>query len=84
MDEVGIFSMEGAGMNEVKNPESLFLNLSKEKTSGSVLTATLEGTRAFLVEIQALAVFSRLPMLRRVASGIDSRRLELLLAVLSR
>lgn len=84
IDEVGIFSMTGGGMNEVKNPEALFLSSSKESAPGSVLTATLEGSRAFLVEIQALAVFSKFPMPRRVASGIDGRRLELLLAVLQK
>lgn len=84
IDEVGIFSMEGSGMSEVKNPEALFLSSTKESAPGSVLTATLEGTRAFLVEIQALAVFSKFPMPRRVASGVDTRRLELLLAVLQK
>lgn len=84
VDEVGVFSMEGDGMTEVKNPESLFLSNTKEPAPGSVLTATLEGSRAFLVEIQALAIYSKLPMPRRVASGVDSRRLELLLAVLQK
>lgn len=84
VDEVGVFSMEGDGMTEVKNPESLFLSTSQEPAPGSVLTATLEGSRAFLVEIQALAIYSKLPMPRRVASGVDSRRLELLLAVLQK
>ncbi len=84
VDEVGVFSMEGDGMTEVKNPESLFLSTSQEPAPGSVLTATLEGRRAFLVEIQALAIYSKLPMPRRVASGVDSRRLELLLAVLQK
>ena len=76
--------MEAGGMSEVKNPEQIFLSMTKESTPGSVLTATLEGTRAFLVEIQALAIYSKLPMPRRVASGIDNRRLELLLAVLQK
>ncbi|MBI4097645.1 MAG: DNA repair protein RadA [Candidatus Levybacteria bacterium] len=84
IDEVGVFSMEGQGMNEVKNPETLFLSQNKEGAAGSVLTATMEGTRAFLVEIQGLAVFSKFPMPRRVAAGIDYRRLELLLAVLQK
>ena len=84
VDEVGVFSMEAGGMSEVKNPEQIFLSMTKESTPGSVLTATLEGTRAFLVEIQALAIYSKLPMPRRVASGIDNRRLELLLAVLQK
>lgn len=84
VDEVGVFSMEEGGMNEVKNPEQVFLTTGKESASGSILTATLEGSRAFLVEIQALAVFTKLPMPRRVASGVDHRRLELLLAVLQK
>ena len=82
VDEVGIFNMDEGGMNEVKNPEQVFLSIGKQSASGSVLTATLEGTRAFLVEIQALAVVSKLPFPRRVSSGIDPKRLELLLAVL--
>ncbi len=84
VDEVGVFSMTGEGMSEVKNPQQVFLSSSKDAGAGSVLTATLEGSRAFLVEIQALAVFSKFPMPRRVASGVDSRRLELLLAVLQK
>ncbi|MFH1186550.1 MAG: DNA repair protein RadA [Candidatus Levyibacteriota bacterium] len=84
VDEVGIFMMQEEGMIEVKNPEQVFLTDTQANASGSVLTVTLEGTRAFLVEIQALAVFSKLPMPRRVASGFDYKRLELLLAVLQK
>src|SRR5581483_5905620 len=84
VDEVGVFLMDGEGLKEANNPEQLFLNLSSKKVSGSVLTVTMEGTRPFLVEIQALTVFSKLPIPRRVATGIDSRRLELLLAVLTK
>lgn len=84
VDEVGVFSMQEGGMIEIKNPESLFLTKTNDNAPGSVLISTLEGTRAFLVEIQALVVFSKLPMPRRVASGIDYKRLELLLAVLQK
>jgi len=84
IDEVGIFEMAEGGMVEVKNPEQVFLFENKKDATGTVLTAILEGTRAFLVEVQALAVYSKLPMPRRVASGIDGRRLELLLAVLQK
>jgi DNA repair protein RadA/Sms len=84
VDEVGVFVMEEKGLNEVKNPEQLFLTKNQEQAPGSVLVATMEGSRAFLVEIQALVVFSKLPMPRRVALGIDYRRLELLLAVLQK
>ncbi len=84
VDEVGVFSMQGGGMTEVKNPEQIFLTDNRDVAPGSVLVITLEGSRAFLVEIQALVVFSKLPMPRRVASGFDYKRLELLLAVLQK
>jgi len=82
IDEVGIFAMQENGMTEIKNPEQLFL--TKGNGPGSVLVANLEGTRALLVEVQALLVYSRLPMPRRIASGVDYKRLELLLAVLQK
>jgi DNA repair protein RadA/Sms len=82
IDEVGIFAMQENGMTEIKNPEQLFL--TKGNGPGSVLVANLEGTRALLVEVQALLVYSKLPMPRRVASGVDYKRLELLLAVLQK
>jgi DNA repair protein RadA/Sms len=84
VDEVGVFLMEGEGMIEVKNPEQIFLSTKQTSTPGSVLVVIMEGTRPFLVEIQALAVYSKYPMPKRVASGIDQRRLELLLAVLQK
>lgn len=84
VDEVGVFSMQEGGMAEVKNPQEVFLARSRDEGPGSVLVVTLEGSRAFLVEIQALVVFSKLPMPRRVTSGIDYKRLELLLAVLQK
>ncbi len=84
VDEVGIFIMEEGGVKEIKNPEQIFLSKNDKNAVGSSLTVTLEGTRAFLVEIQALVVFSRLPMPRRVSSGFDYKRLELLLAVLQK
>ena len=83
VDEVGIFAMQEGGMEEVLNPEHLFLNKGNN-APGSVLVANMEGTRAFLVEIQALLVFSKLPMPRRVSAGFDYKRLELLLAVLQK
>lgn len=83
VDEVGIFAMQEGGMIEVNNPESLFLT-KENNAPGSVLVANLEGTRALLVEVQALCVFSKLPMPRRVAAGFDYKRLELLLAVLQK
>lgn len=84
VDEVGVFLMDSGGMQEVKNPEQLFLTKRTEQTPGSVMVVIMEGTRPFLIEIQALVVRSKLPMPRRVASGVDQKRLELLLAVLQK
>lgn len=83
VDEVGIFAMQDGGMEEITNPEQVFLTKGNN-SPGSVLAANLEGTRAFLVEVQALCVYSKLPMPRRVAAGVDYKRLELLLAVLQK
>lgn len=84
VDEVGIFLMEEEGLVEATHPEQLFLSQKEEKVPGSVLVSTLEGSRAFIVELQALVVTTRLPMPRRVVSGVDGRRVELLLAVLQK
>ncbi len=84
VDEVGIFLMEEEGMSEVTSPEQLFLTKNRTDVPGSVLVSTMEGSRAFLVELQALVVYSKLVMPRRVVSGVDPRRVELLLAVLQK
>jgi len=84
VDEVGVFSMQENGLEEIKNPEQIFLTKGKENAPGSVLVVTMEGTRAFLVEVQALVLFSKLPFPRRVVSGFEPKRLELLLAVLQK
>ncbi len=83
-DEVGVFTMTEKGMEEVSNPSKLFLAERGAKVSGSVVTVLMEGTRPLLVEIQALTVPTQLAMPRRVASGIDWNRLQLLIAVLTR
>ncbi len=84
VDEVGIFTMEEKGIREVKDTEHIFLTEKAKDTPGSVLFTTLEGTRPFLVEIQSLVVYSKLPFPRRVVSGVDPKRVELLLAVLQK
>lgn len=84
VDEVGIFTMNESGLSDALNPEELFLSNANGKNPGSVLVATLEGSRSFLVELQALVVYSKLPMPRRVVSGLDRARVELLLAVLQK
>ena len=85
VDEIGLFAMEDEGIKELNSPEQLFLSKTKDgAVSGSILSVTMEGTRPFLIEIQALVVNSKIPIPRRVASGIDYKRLELLLAVLQK
>lgn len=83
-DEVGVFQMEDKGLLPVDNIEAAFLEKNNKAVSGSVVTSVLQGTRPILVEIQALVVPTKLAIPRRVAQGIDSRRLEMLLAVLTR
>jgi len=85
VDEVGLFVMESEGIKELNSPEQLFLSKTNDGgVPGSILAITMEGSRAFLIEIQALVVNSKIPIPRRVASGIDYKRLELLLAVLQK
>ena len=83
-DEVGVFQMEDKGLIPVDNIEKAFLEKNQKAVSGSIVTSVMQGTRPLLVEIQALIVPTKLAIPRRVAQGIDSRRLELLLAVLTR
>jgi len=83
-DEVGVFEMQDKGLIEVADIEKAFLDKGMKNVSGSIVTSVMQGTRPLLVEIQALVVPTKLVIPRRVAQGIDSRRLELLLAVLTR
>lgn len=83
-DEVGVFDMQDVGLMPVADLEKAFLEKGIKNVSGSVVTSVMQGTRPLLVEIQALVVPTKLAIPRRVAQGIDSRRLELLLAVLTR
>lgn len=83
-DEVGIFEMEDKGLISQTDPEKLFLTKAKKEVAGSVVSSILQGTRPFLVEIQSLVVPTKLAFPKRIAQGIDSRRLEMLLAVLIR
>jgi DNA repair protein RadA/Sms len=83
-DEVGVFEMQDAGLQPITDLEKAFLEKGVKSVSGNVVTSVMQGTRPLLVEIQALVVPTKLVIPRRVAQGIDSRRLELLLAVLTR
>ncbi|MBV8778499.1 MAG: DNA repair protein RadA, partial [Alphaproteobacteria bacterium] len=82
-DEIGVFAMAEAGLEEVGNPSALFLTHRDEAVSGSVVFPALEGTRPVLVEIQALTVrLASGATPRRAVVGWDSGRLAMILAVL--
>lgn len=81
-NELGVFNMTEAGLLEVKNPSGLFLPQNQEPISGSVLTCIMEGTRPFLIEIQALATKTLFGYPQRKTSGYDINRLQMLIAVL--
>lgn len=83
-NEIGIFDMRGDGLYEVKNPSEIFLSEKDESISGSVVTATIEGTRPVLLEVQALLTPSNFGNPQRVTTGFDGRRLSILLAVLEK
>lgn len=83
-DEVGIFEMKDKGLISLVNPEKMFLDHAKAQVSGSVVSSVLQGVRPVLVEIQSLVVPTKMAFPKRIAQGIDSRRFELLLAVLTR
>ena len=84
VDEIGVFEMTGAGLEPVADPAAAFLAGRATGVSGSAVTALMEGTRPMLVEIQALASKSGFGTPQRVATGLDHRRLAVLLAVLER
>lgn len=84
IEEVGIFEMSELGLKEITNPSGLFLQDRVKNVPGSVITVVMEGTRPVLVEIQALVVPTQLPVPRRVASGIEYNRLQLLVAILQK
>jgi DNA repair protein RadA/Sms len=82
--EVGVFEMTSEGMREVRSPSAAFLAERPEGASGSVVAATAEGARPLLVEVQALVGSPGCATPRRTATGVDSGRLAMLLAVLAR
>ncbi len=84
VDELGVFSMTGRGLVAVPNPSAMFLAARSAETSGSAVTALMEGTRPVLVEVQALAAPTGYGTPQRVATGLDPRRLAVILAVLER
>ena len=83
-NEVGVFEMRGNGLREVRNPSEYMLAGTPVGEPGSVITATIEGTRPIMLEIQALCCQTALNIPRRTAVGIDYNRVNLLLAVLEK
>ncbi len=83
-NELGIFAMTERGLKPVTNPSAIFLSRHETEVAGSAVTVIREGTRPLLLEIQALVDATQLANPRRVAVGLDSTRLNMLLAVLHR
>lgn len=84
VNELGIFEMTGAGFVEIKNPSSVFLEKNHQDMPGSVISCIMEGTRPFLIEIQALVSKTVFGYPQRKASGFDLNRLQVLTAVLTK
>ncbi len=84
VDEIGVFRMTGQGLEPVPDPAAAFLAGRHTGVAGSAVTALMEGTRPMLVEVQALAAKAGFGTPQRVATGLDQRRLAVLLAVLER
>ncbi|MFH2218110.1 MAG: DNA repair protein RadA [Pseudomonadota bacterium] len=83
-NEIGVFEMNENGLVEVTNPSSVFLSGRSINTPGSVVTASMEGTRPILVELQALASSTSFGNPRRTILGIDPNRVALLVAVMEK
>jgi DNA repair protein RadA/Sms len=83
-EEIGVFELDETGLVEVSDPARAFLTEHEREAPGSIVAATLEGSRPILVEVQALVAPATYGTPARRVSGIDPNRLALLLAVLSR
>ncbi len=84
-NEIGIFEMTQKGLMEVTNPSACFLEERPKDGIGSVVCATLEGTRPLLIEVQALTSYNGgFGAARRTTTGVDAKRVALLLAVLEK
>ena len=83
-NEVGMFEMKNEGMVEISNPSQILISERDEYTPGSVIVATMEGSRPLLIELQALTSTTVFGFPRRTANGFDGNRLTLLMAVLEK
>ena len=82
--ELGIYEMHGTGLREVSNPSEILLSQREEPLSGITISAMLEGMRPMLIETQALVSISAYGTPQRSATGFDTRRMNMLLAVLEK
>ncbi|MGQ1911394.1 DNA repair protein RadA [Marinifilum sp. RC60d5] len=82
--EMGIYEMQHTGLREVSNPSELLLSQEDESLSGTAISASIEGMRPFLIEIQALVSSAAYGTPQRSSTGFDLRRLNMLLAVLEK
>ena len=80
-NEVGMFEMKNEGMVEITNPSSVLISERENNPAGSIIVASMEGTRPLLVELQALTTPSVFGIPKRTANGIDYNRLAVLIAV---
>jgi len=83
-NEIGMFEMQDIGMCEIKNPSQILISEREDNPAGSVVIASIEGTRPLLLELQALTTTSVFGLPRRTANGVDYNRLTLLIAVLEK
>jgi DNA repair protein RadA/Sms len=83
-NEIGVFEMKDQGLDEVANPSAVFLSERPANAAGSAVTASMEGTRPILVELQALASSTSFGTPRRTILGLDSNRVALLAAVMEK
>ena len=83
-NEIGMFEMRNEGMVEIKNPTQILISDREDNPPGSILVASVEGTRPLLIELQALTTPTVFGLPRRAANGIDYNRLTMLIAVLEK
>ena len=83
-NEIGMFEMRNEGMVEIKNPSQILISDREDNPPGSILVASVEGTRPLLIELQALTTPTVFGLPRRAANGIDYNRITMLIAVLEK
>ncbi len=83
-NELGIYEMQGNGLREVENPSEILISKNEEELSGTAISATLEGMRPLMIEIQALVSTAVYGTPQRSATGYNAKRLNMILAVLEK